>query len=49
VDAAVKSGLCVEAKYVNLIGNGTLALLQNPEQFERLKQDTSLIKPAAMF
>jgi cytochrome P450 len=31
---------------VNLIGNGTLALLQYPEQFERLKQDPTLIKPA---
>jgi len=32
---------------VNLIGNGTLALLQHPEQLERLKQDASLM-PAAV-
>ena len=31
---------------VNLIGNGTLALLQNPEQLQKLKDDPSLIKPA---
>jgi cytochrome P450 PksS len=31
---------------VNLIGNGTLALLQNPEQLERLRADETLIKPA---
>ncbi len=31
---------------VNLIGNGTLALLQAPEQMEKLRQDPSLIKPA---
>jgi cytochrome P450 len=31
---------------VNLIGNGTLALLQAPEQMEKLKQDPSLIRPA---
>ena len=29
---------------VNLIGNGTLALLRNPEQFARLHEDPSLIK-----
>jgi cytochrome P450 len=28
---------------VNLIANGTLALLQNPEQMERLREDPSLI------
>src|SRR5918992_2153170 len=31
---------------VNLIGNGVLALLQHPEQLEKLKADPSLIKPA---
>jgi cytochrome P450 len=31
---------------VNLIGNGMLALLQQREQFEKLKGDPSLIKPA---
>jgi len=31
---------------VNLIGNGMLALLQNPEQLEKLKKDPALIKPA---
>ena len=31
---------------VNLIGNGTLALLQHPDQFEKLRDDPSLIKPA---
>jgi len=31
---------------VNLIGNGTLALLQHPEQLQKLKEDPSLIKPA---
>jgi cytochrome P450 len=31
---------------VNLIASGTLALLQHPEQMEKLKSDPSLIKPA---
>ena len=31
---------------VNLIGNGTLALLQNPDQMERLRCEPSLIKSA---
>jgi cytochrome P450 PksS len=31
---------------VNLIGNGTLALLEHPEQMERLRGDPGLIKPA---
>ena len=31
---------------VNLIGNGVLALLQHPEQLEKLKADPSLIRPA---
>jgi cytochrome P450 len=31
---------------VNLIGNGTLALLEHPEQLERLRDDPGLIKPA---
>jgi cytochrome P450 PksS len=31
---------------VNLIGNGTLALLQHPDQMERLRDDPALIKPA---
>jgi cytochrome P450 len=31
---------------VNLIGNGMLALLQNPRQFEKLVQDPALVKPA---
>ncbi len=31
---------------VNLIGNGMLALLQQPEQMEQLKQNPALIKPA---
>ncbi len=30
----------------NLIGTGMLALLQHPDQFEQLKNDSSLIKPA---
>jgi cytochrome P450 PksS len=31
---------------VNLIGNGTLALLEHPEQKEKLRNDPALIKPA---
>ncbi len=31
---------------VNLIGNGTLALLEHPQQMERLRHDPELIKPA---
>ncbi len=31
---------------VNLIGNGTLALLQNPDQMAALRQDPAMIKPA---
>ncbi|HVS38036.1 MAG TPA: cytochrome P450 [Gemmataceae bacterium] len=31
---------------VNLIGNGTLALLEHPDQMERLRADTALIRPA---
>jgi cytochrome P450 len=31
---------------VNLIAGGTLALLQHPEQLERLRQDPSLVEPA---
>jgi cytochrome P450 len=31
---------------VNLIGSGMLALLQHPDQLDRLKRDPSLIKPA---
>jgi cytochrome P450 PksS len=31
---------------VNLIGNGTLALLEHPDQMEKLRQDPGLIKPA---
>jgi cytochrome P450 PksS len=31
---------------VNLIGNGTLALLEHPDQMERLRGDPELIKPA---
>ena len=31
---------------VNLIGNGTLALLQHPDQLQKLRDDPSLIKPA---
>ena len=31
---------------VNLIGNGTLALLQNPDQMDRLRAEPSLIKSA---
>jgi cytochrome P450 len=31
---------------VNLIGNGVLALLQRPDQLEKLRDDPSLIKPA---
>jgi cytochrome P450 PksS len=31
---------------VNLIGNGTLALLENPDQMERLRQDPALIRSA---
>ena len=31
---------------VNLIGNGTLALLENPDQLDRLRNDPALIKSA---
>ena len=31
---------------VNLIASGTLALLEHPEQMERLRSDPSLVKPA---
>ena len=31
---------------VNLIGNGTLALFEHPEQFARLRQNPDLLKPA---
>ncbi len=31
---------------VNLIGSGTLALLEHPDQLDRLKRDPSFIKPA---
>jgi cytochrome P450 len=31
---------------VNLIGNGMLALMQHPDQTEKLRRDPSLIKPA---
>jgi cytochrome P450 len=31
---------------VNLIGNGALALLEHPEQMDRLRNDPALIKPA---
>ena len=31
---------------VNLIGNGVLALLEHPEQLEKLRSDPALIKPA---
>lgn len=31
---------------VNLIGNGTLALLQDPEQWDRLRREPMLLKPA---
>jgi cytochrome P450 len=31
---------------VNLIGNGTLALLQHPDQLDRLRRDPALVKPA---
>ncbi|MEP7292644.1 MAG: cytochrome P450, partial [Chloroflexota bacterium] len=31
---------------VNLIGNGTFALLRHPEQWEKLKADPTLVKPA---
>jgi cytochrome P450 PksS len=31
---------------VNLIGNGTLALLENPHQMRKLRDEPSLIKPA---
>lgn len=30
---------------VNLIGNGTLALLENPDRLDRLRNDPALIKP----
>jgi cytochrome P450 PksS len=30
---------------VNLIGNGTLALLEHPDQMEKLREDPELIKP----
>jgi len=31
---------------VNLIGNGALALLEHPDQMEKLRNDPALIKPA---
>jgi cytochrome P450 len=31
---------------VNLIGNGTLALLEHPDQMEKLRNDPALLKPA---
>ena len=31
---------------VNLIGNGTLALLEHPDQMEKLRNDLELVKPA---
>jgi cytochrome P450 len=31
---------------VNLIGNGTLALLEHPDQMEKLRGDPALVKPA---
>jgi cytochrome P450 PksS len=31
---------------VNLIGNGMLALLEHPDQFDKLRNDPALIKPA---
>jgi cytochrome P450 PksS len=31
---------------VNLIGNGTLALLEHPDQLERLRSDPGIIRPA---
>jgi cytochrome P450 len=31
---------------VNLIGNGTLALLEHPDQMEKLRHDPALIRPA---
>jgi cytochrome P450 PksS len=31
---------------VNLIGSGTLALIEHPDQMEKLRRDPSLIKPA---
>jgi len=31
---------------VNLIGNGTLALIQNPDQMRKLQSEPSLVKPA---
>src|SRR5262249_46184880 len=31
---------------VNLIGSGTLALLEHPDQLEKLRADASLIRPA---
>jgi cytochrome P450 PksS len=31
---------------VNLIGNGTLALLEHPDQLDKLRNDPALIKPA---
>ena len=31
---------------MNLIANGTLALIRHPEQWERLKEDPDIIKPA---
>jgi cytochrome P450 len=31
---------------VNLIGNGTLALLEHPDQMDKLRNDPALIKPA---